>query len=413
MSVLLLVLGILLFIGLVVAHEFGHFIMARRNGVTVEEFGIFFPPRLFKHKTRGGWNFTINLLPLGGFVKMKGEHDSDTEPGSFGAASLAAKSKIMAAGVVMNLIIAALLLMITAWVGMPRLVDNQFTVKSDTKVIKKETLLSYVEPGSPAAKAGLKSTDHLIGAWTKGTADDYCYPYLNGTPHLDTLCPKFAPLQSFTSPESLKKFTHANAGHKVVFLVERSGQKYVTDATLLSDQAVAASQKTSNPKGQLGVVPVTYTLQRSTWSAPVVAVGLMGQFTALTFQGLGHALQGVGSMIAGTVTGNTQARQHGQTVASSQVSGTIGTVFVLKTGSLLGYQFILLVIAVISLTLAIMNILPIPALDGGRLWLTLFTRGLRKKPLSPAREEMINGTGFVFLLLLIALITVVDVRRFF
>src|SRR5882757_6967064 len=100
MTVLLFILGLVLFIGLVIAHEWGHFIMARRNGVEVEEFGLFFPPRLFKHKTKGGWNFTINLLPLGGFVKLKGEHDSDTDKGSFGAASIGAKTKIMAAGVV-------------------------------------------------------------------------------------------------------------------------------------------------------------------------------------------------------------------------------------------------------------------------------------------------------------------------
>ena len=78
MSILLLVLGLFLFIGLVVVHEFGHFIAARRNGVEVEEFGIFFPPRLYKRKTKAGWLFTINLLPLGGFVRLKGEHDSDT-----------------------------------------------------------------------------------------------------------------------------------------------------------------------------------------------------------------------------------------------------------------------------------------------------------------------------------------------
>src|SRR5665213_1439765 len=114
MAILLFVVGIILFIGLVVVHEFGHFIMARRNGVEVEEFGIFFPPRLYKHKTKSGWIFSINALPLGGFVKLKGEHDTDTAKASFGAASLLAKSEIMAAGVVMNLITALVLLTILA-----------------------------------------------------------------------------------------------------------------------------------------------------------------------------------------------------------------------------------------------------------------------------------------------------------
>lgn len=146
MAILLLVIGIILFIGLVVVHEYGHFIVARRNGVDVEEFGIFFPPRLYKHKTKGGWDFTINLLPLGGFVRLKGEHDSDTKPGTFGAASLWVKSKIMAAGVIMNLITGLALFTVIALIGMPKLVDNQFTVKSDTRLVSQETLVGYIEP---------------------------------------------------------------------------------------------------------------------------------------------------------------------------------------------------------------------------------------------------------------------------
>src|SRR5665213_1106258 len=135
MSILLLVVGIILFIGLVVVHEYGHFIVARRNGVEVEEFGIFFPPRLYKRRTKGGWLFTINAIPLGGFVRLKGEHDSDTKPGTFGAASLWVKSKIMAAGVAMNLLTALVMLTILAVIGMPKLIPNQFTVNRDTRLL--------------------------------------------------------------------------------------------------------------------------------------------------------------------------------------------------------------------------------------------------------------------------------------
>ncbi|MGH7237873.1 MAG: site-2 protease family protein, partial [Candidatus Saccharimonadales bacterium] len=106
MSVGLLILGIFLFIMLVVVHELGHFIVARRNGVGAEEFGIFFPPRLWKKRiksAKGDYDLSINLLPLGGFVRLHGEHDSDTEPGTYGAAILKNKMKIMLAGVAMNL----------------------------------------------------------------------------------------------------------------------------------------------------------------------------------------------------------------------------------------------------------------------------------------------------------------------
>lgn len=389
MAILLLIIGIVLFIGLVVVHEWGHFIMARRNGVTVEEFGIFFPPRLFKHKTKNGWDFTINALPLGGFVKLKGEHDTDTEKGSFGAASVWVKTKIMAAGVFMNLVTALVLFTVLAIIGMPKLVDNQFTVKSDTHLVSSKILVGYIDPGSPAQKAGLQSQDQLT----------------------DIGLPGHSPL-GVSSAKDLPSITKQFAGKTVDVFYIRDGHNEKSQVTLLSKKTVDQSRNTDNPKGYLGIIPSDFTIQRSTWSAPVVAVGFSAQVTALTFQGLGHALGGLGSLIAGAATGNTTARQHGQTSASSQVSGPVGIFFVLKDGSLLGYQFMLMIIAIISLTLAIMNILPIPALDGGRLWLTLFTRAI-KRPLSPKREEAINLAGFMVLMSLIILITVVDVKRFF
>lgn len=391
MSVLLLVIGIVLFISLIVVHEYGHFIMARRNGVEVEEFGIFFPPAIYRHKTKGGWDFTINAIPLGGFVRLKGEHDSDTEPGTFGAASLGVKSKIMVAGVAMNLITALILLTIIALIGMPKLIKDQFTVASDTQVVSSKVILAYIEPGSPAAKAGLKQGDHLVG-YSGASCDK-------------KIC-------SLTQATDLSKATRSQAGTEIKLEYKRQGKTQVAIAKLLDTKTVEASKKTDNPKGYLGVVPREYVIQRSTWSAPVVAVGFAAQVTQITFEGLGRALSGLGSLIVGAVTGNTEARQHGQTKASEDVSGPVGIFVVLRDGTLLGFQFILFIIAIISLTLAIMNILPIPALDGGRLWLTLIARGLNR-PLSAKTEELINGIGFLILLGLIFVITYVDVKRFF
>lgn len=412
MSIVVLVVGVLLFIGLVVVHEFGHFIMARKSGVKVEEFGIFFPPRLYSRKTKGGWLFSFNAVPLGGFVRLKGEHDSDTAPGTFGAASLWVKSKIMAAGVVMNLITALVLFTIVALIGMPQLVDNQFSLKGnapvsqdqrlsgtpdgpdvkvpiDQHLVTSKVLVGYIEPGSPAAKAGLRSTDALTAIGQPG----YSSVAIDDSSKLPTVTKDFA-------------------GKTVNLYYERSGQPQQARVTLRSAETVNASRKTDNPKGYLGIIPTDFTLQRSTWSAPIVAAGLSVQLTGLTFQGLGHALGGLGSLIAGAATGNTEARQHGQTNASDQVSGPLGIFFILKDGSLIGYQFMLFIIAYISLTLAIMNILPIPALDGGRLWITLIARGA-KRPLSARREEAINAAGFAVLIGLIIVITLVDVKRFF
>ena len=119
-----------MFVGLVVVHEMGHFLVARRNGVKVLEFGIGFPPKLWGRMTRGGYIFSINLLPLGGFVRLKGEHDGDMDQGDYGVATTFVKVKIMAAGVFMNLLTAFVLLTIIAWLGMPQLIANQFKISN-------------------------------------------------------------------------------------------------------------------------------------------------------------------------------------------------------------------------------------------------------------------------------------------
>src|SRR5215207_371104 len=232
MSIVLLVVGLFLFVGLVVVHEFGHFIVARRNGVEVEEFGIFFPPRLYKRKMKGGWDFTINLIPLGGFVKLKGEHDSDTEKGSFGAASTWVKSKIMAAGVLMNLLTALVIFTFIALVGMPQLVDNQFTVKKDTQLVSEKVLIGYAAEGSPAAKAGLKSQDEITGIRQAG----------------------YSPV-SISKAEDLPAVTKRFAGKTVDVFYNRGGHDEKARVKLLSVRQVTDSQKTDNPQGYLGIVP--------------------------------------------------------------------------------------------------------------------------------------------------------------
>ncbi|HUP26430.1 MAG TPA: site-2 protease family protein [Candidatus Limnocylindrales bacterium] len=374
MSVLLLIIGLVLFIGLVVIHEFGHFITARRAGVDVEEFGLGFPPRARILTKKNGTTYTLNWLPLGGFVRLKGEHDADKTPGSYGAASLKTKVYIMLAGVVMNLLTAFVMLTFLALIGMPKLIENQFTVASDTRTVRQEVLVGYVEPDSPAARAGLQTRDQLLDITQN-----------NQTAKID-------------SANNLPNITPKFAGQEVQLRIKRHNELMSVPVQLRTQADVEASKKTANPHGYLGISPTEYTVQRSGWSAPVVAAGFIKQVTALTFKGLGSAL-------AGLFSGNTAQ-------ASAQVSGPVGIFVLLKEGSLLGYQFVLMIIAIISLTLAIMNVLPIPALDGGRLFVTLLFR-LFKRPLKERTEDLIHGTGFLALMVLFVLITVVDVRRFF
>ncbi len=375
MAIILLILGLFMFVGLVVVHELGHFLAARRSGVEVEEFGVGFPPRAKVLTKKKGTVFTINWLPLGGFVKLKGENDADKTKGSYGAATLKNKVFIMVAGVGMNLVTAFLILTFLALVGIPKLIDDQYTIKNDTKIVRQQVLVGYVEPDSPAQKAGLQLRDVVV-----------------------SVGPTIGTQSKVTSLENFPKQTKELAGQKVTLVYSRKSVTKSVDLQLRSVAEVESSKDSQNPKGYVGIAPTEYSLQRSTWSAPIVAAGLIEQFSVLTLKGLGSA-------ISNLFQGNTA-------VASEQVSGPIGIFVLIKDGSLLGYQFVLMIMAVISLTLAIMNILPIPALDGGRLFVTLIYRAIRK-PLNPKTEDRIHGLGFVGLMLLFAMITAVDIRRIF
>lgn len=383
----LLIFGLFSFVLLVVAHEYGHFLVAKKKGVEVEEFGVGFPPKIFGRKMGKGifeGYYTVNLLPLGGFVRLKGEHDADKEKGAFGSVSTSAKLQIMLAGVLVNYLLAVVLFTIVAWVGMPQLVPNQFSVKSNETISRSDVVSNFVDKGSPAASAGIVSGDII----------------------------KSINNQSISTSQELIDAAKSNAGQEVTISFIHKGDTRQSETTLLSSQEVEASKQTDNPKGYLGVVPTEYKLATYTWAAPVVAVGSTVQFSWLTLKAIGSSLAALGKAFVNAVTGDGTAAKQEASKASENVSGPVGIFAILQQGTALGYQFILFVIALISLTLAIMNFLPIPALDGGRAFVMLLFRAM-KKPLTAKREELIHGTGFALLILLFVVITIVDVRRFY
>lgn len=366
---MLVFLGFICILLLIIAHEAGHFLAARRAGIEVEEFGVGFPPRAKVLTEKSGTKYTLNWLPLGGFVKLKGEHDSDTRPGSFGAANLAEKVMVMVAGVAANLLVAFLLFTVIALIGMPQLVENQFSVQSDARITRQDVIAGSVIEGSPAATAGLETNDIIRS--------------ING--------------RELRGSDELSVATKSLAGQEVDLLVLRGDDELILRTRLLDTDTVETSKDTDQPKGYLGVVPGDFTVKRYAWSAPLVGAGTTVQFGSLT-------LKGLGTVIAGLFQGDTQA-------AKEQVSGIVGVGFIFSIASFLGVIFMLMIVAVISLSLAIMNILPIPALDGGRLFVTLLFR-LTRRPLNQRLEERIHGTGFALLMVLFVLITILDVQRF-
>lgn len=355
---LLIILGLVLFVLLVVFHEWGHFIAARKNGVEVEEFGLGFPPKAKTLTKKNGTEYTLNWLPLGGFVKLKGEYTSAIGKGTFGEASFAKKTLIIYAGVLMNWLAAAVIFTMIAVIGMPQLVDNQFQIKSDAHVLKQEVLVGAVENGSPAEKNGLTQLDSIQS--------------IAGTP--------------ITTAEGLRQATEQHQSTQVEVVYKHQGE-VVTKQIQLRD----------SKDGALGIVPQTNTVVRSTWVAPIVGIGTTVQLTVATYQGLFSA---IGNLFAG----------HAGT-ASQSVTGPVGIFLTLKVLAQQGLAFVLFLIGVISLSLAVFNSLPIPALDGGR-WFVMAVYKVLKRPLSKETEERIHGTGMAVLLLLAALITILDIKRY-
>jgi regulator of sigma E protease len=361
MDIIIFILGILLLLGLIVAHEYGHAIAARRNGVVVEEFGVGFPPRAWGKEVKGTL-YSINWLPLGGFVKLKGEHDAAEGKGTYGGASLWAKTKILLAGVIVNWLIAVIIFTILALVGLPKVLPNQFAVPGDNQVMTGTIRAGEVIKDSPAAKAGVAPGDQLVA--------------FDGKP-----------------VDNAKRFserTAGSAGQTAQLVFRHNGQVKMADVTLNKDNKAG--------KGYIGIGPVEQVTQRATWSAPIVGAGLTVQFTYETFKGLGMTLGDV-------FKGKFQE-------AGNNVAGPVGIVSIMQQNSSLGLPPVLFLIGIISLTLAVMNALPIPALDGGRLFVTLLFKVLKKR-LTKEREEAIQTTGFAVLMLLVLVITIVDVRRFF
>lgn len=371
---MLFIFGIFAFIMLVVLHEFGHMVAAKRNGVVVEEFGVGFPPRAWGKKLRKkkGDNtlYSLNWLPLGGFVKLKGEHDDATSKGSFGAARLKTKVKILLAGVGMNFLTAFVLLTGLFLVGAPKLPfesldfygKEQVYIKSDTKVIASKTYVGSVSDKSPAQEGGLDTGNVIISI-------------NNVEPNAEM------PLSEITS-----RLADQNV---VIRFEDNSGQ---------TKEAKIKLREKGAEGGVLGVSAVESVKLRSTWSAPINALSTMGQSAQATFAGISYAVSNL---------------VHGQGhKASEVVGGPVATVDAINNVSKSGLADLLLLIALISLSLGIMNVLPIPALDGGRLFLILLFR-LRGKVLTKEKEERINAWGMGILLSLILLITFVDLGRIF
>ncbi len=398
-----IIVGLLMLMLLVTGHEFGHFIMARRNGVEVEEFGICFPPRAIAwRKVEGKWTripkkdwdkmpgegliISLNWLPIGGFCQMKGESASDKRKGTFGKASFKSKTKILFGGVAVNWLIAIVVLTVLAWVGMPQFMENQFNIESDSHlVVKVPVTLGEVKEGSPAADAQLQTGDIIRTA--RAVKDDG---------EIET--------SDIVVSQDLIAFNDANAGKTVYYGVE--GQNGLnTYEVKLNDEG---------SEYILGAVLQSSTSIRNTWSAPIVGVGTTLQITGETFKGVGQLIYDLFAGVILQVNPDEATRNAGKEAlneAGNSVSGPVGIIGVLFPSFMkMGFDSLMFLVALISISLACMNVLPIPALDGGR-WFLIALYKLRKKELTKEKEEKIVGRAFTAILVFALIVTIIDIMR--
>ena len=363
------VLGLLVFV-----HELGHFLLAKRAGMQVDEFGFGFPPRVFGvYKTESGRKFvfgtnqpenatstiySLNLIPLGGFVKIVGENnDAPDNPSSFGKKSFMSRLSVLLAGVVMNAVLAWVLITICLVSGVPTVLDEGTSLPAGTVLSTPIITLLDVNAGSPAERAGLKVGDSIMS--------------IDGV--------------SFQSITDLQKYVGDRKGGKFVFTVSHGGS---TTKSLMVE-SLANPAPGSGPTGiALGLVgKLKYPLGKA------VITG----FTTTGTQ-MYAVLKGLGKL----VTGGVALNQLGGPVKIAQLTGE---------ASKLGFVYLLQFAAFLSLNLAVLNALPVPALDGGRV-LFLIIEKVRRKANNPRVEQAFNAFGFLVLLLLMLVVTVNDFHGF-
>lgn len=361
------IIAFILIIGLLVfAHELGHFMTAKRAGIKVEEFGFGLPPRLFSVK-RGETIYSLNLLPIGGFVKIYGEDgkeagSSDNEGNAFYAKPVGTRAGIIVAGVAMNLLLAMVLLAVCYGIGSPQAIeDNQAGVLENTRVLVAEVALD-----SPAAKGGVN-----IGDAIKEIAF--------GAEKIE-----------ISKTEEVINFISQHKGKEITLTIQR-GEK-------IMEKKILARQDHPTEEGPLGLALV----RTATISYPWYQAGFMGVTDAIALTGaVAAALGRILWQLA--ATGKLRADLAG------------GPVFIFAmTGQMteLGFVYLLQFAALLSVNLAIINIFPFPALDGGRL-IFLLVEKIKGSPVNQKVERFSHTVGFALLMLLIVAITWRDIIRLF
>lgn len=390
-----LILGVLIFV-----HELGHFVTARRNGVTAHEFGFGFPPRAIGivKNDNGKWKvvfgnreyygdktlYSINIIPLGGFVRIKGEnpvHEEDikdfeklseadkeyvrmsNDPDSFAKQSAWVRFKILVAGVTMNFALAWVLIAIVLMLGAPEPMDE--TIDPAKIVGSIGVQIVAVDPESPAAEAGINVGDSVTQVCSSGECVD------------------------IATADQLRDTIYAYQGQQIDVEIQRGKETVIASGVPRTD--------VEEGQGAFGIsmmetVLVKYPLHEAIWE------GLMRVFGLIVM-----ILVAFWKLIASLVTGSG---------VSAEIAGPVGIAMMTDQMRDLGFIYLLQFTAILSVNLGIINALPIPALDGGRITFLIIEK-IKGSPINQKIEGMAHTFFFVALIGLMLVITVRDVWRLF
>lgn len=370
--VFILIFGLLVFV-----HELGHFFVARKNGVRVNEFGFGFPPRavgfqkigkkikwLFGPKAKPEENYTIyslNLIPLGGFVDIFGEKGEEKEnQESFASKSVWTRSRIVVAGVLMNFLLAYFLLSLGHFLGLPTIIDEK-TPQTQVRGVKIQ--LTEVKENSPAFSAGLKAGDEIAELRDDGASVEV------------------------SEIAAVQDFINARKGKEITIILKRGKE--------IIEKKLTPRLEVPEGEGPLGIALAKIGIVSQPWYlAPVKGAETFFELLRYTFSAFARFF--------------TQIVSEGKVI--SELSGPVGIAVLINQATKLGFIYLLQFAALLSLNLGLINILPFPALDGGRL-LFFGIEKIKGSPVGEKFENIAHTAGFVILIILMILITIRDVGR--
>jgi len=357
---LIIIVAFISLIGLIVLHELGHFLLAKKFGVKVEEFGLGYPPRLFGKKF-GETIYSLNLLPLGAFVKIYGHEKRIDDPRSFTTKPFWQKALIILGGVISFWLIAAILLTIVMYLGVPIQIGDD----ENHNLVEPKVQIMAVAPASPAEEAGIRIGD-TIKQFSISTFQF-----------------------SISKIKEVQEFTETYKGQEITLTIQRG--KEIFDVSLVPRETPPKDE------GAMGVALIRTTLKSYSWyQAPIQGILATGNLTWMVIKGW-----------AMTIASLFQGKGIPDGV---ELRGPVGIFELFAQVGTLGLTYFLHFIALISICLALINVLPIPALDGG-WFLFLVIEKIRGKPVSQKIEQKVTVFFFFLLITLMIYVTIKDITR--